>query len=158
MSTNLDKVFTYAPKVSLRSRLLHGLGCLFIGTPSSLGMPEDFYYIEADREFPTPGSLSWVQKRKRIYTDHFRRALTHKVALYACAVAVVFSVAGYAVNGGVRGAKSWISKTWSNSGQGKQAEAAWTMARCRQEYQQAMDQRDQLEMKRIENTCAGVRE
>lgn len=158
MSTNLDKLFTYAPTVSLRSRLLHALGSLFVGTPSSLGMPDDFYYIEADRVFPAPGHFTWEEKRKRIYTDHFRRALTHKVALYSCVIAVLLSVTGFVVNGGIRGGKAWISKSWSESGKSKTGETNWTMARCRQEYQRAMTLGDQAEMKRIETACAGIRE
>lgn len=153
MTTNLDAMLAYAPKISLRSRILHTLGCLLIGTPSSMGMPDDFYFIEADREFPKPDALTWNEKRKRIYTDGFRRALTQKTALYACLAALVFSIAGYALNGGVRGVKRWVeSKPWSSSPVVQKK----NLAQCRQEYQDAVMRGDAAAAQRVQSDCKDV--
>jgi hypothetical protein len=146
MASTQDISLVYSPAVSLRSRVLHYLGCLFIGTPASMHMPHDFYYIEADRDFPAPGELDWKSQRQRIFVDGFRRALTQKVAVYTCVGALAISVVGLLLNGGVLGMKhAAASHGWF----GKKL----TLSECQTEYNHAMQQNDQNALQRIQDEC-----
>jgi hypothetical protein len=145
MATTKDYTLIYAPKISLRSRALHFLGSLLVGTPASLDMPADFYYIEADREFPAPGQLDWDAQRRRIYVDGFRRALTQRVAFYACVAALVLSIGGALLNGGARGAKNLV--------QGHGLFGHLTRAECEEQYSAAAQRGDNAEMHNLMNAC-----
>jgi hypothetical protein len=81
-------------KLSLTSRLLDRVGCAFIGTPKSLGVPDDFYHVPGDRFLPDAEELAlpWT-KIERIGTDAFRRRLMMATAWAASAYATVVCLA-----------------------------------------------------------------
>lgn len=92
---------------SLQSRVLHWLGCVFIGQPEALGMPTDFYFARQDRHLPTPAEGdSWQKMRFRVYVDRVRVAMIRRfckiilalnLAVFFAAVLICFIVGGFNV-------------------------------------------------------------
>lgn len=156
---NVAELTSLNLKISLKSRLLHALGCACIGTPESLNMPPDFYYLEGDRKFPAPGALTWTEKRRRLYVDHFRRNLMQRTAVYASAAALAVALAGAAVNGGIKGAAQWVSgKTSSSESRPARSESRGSTERltreeCNQRMAQAWESQDERELARLEKLC-----
>lgn len=92
--------------ISLRSMILHSVGCLFIGTPEALNMPGDFYYIEGDRNIPHPNEYVWERQRELLFVDTFRRNLTEKLGKWCLALAMAVFLSGLMVQGLTSGVKA----------------------------------------------------
>lgn len=90
---------------TLRSRILNWLGCTLIGTPSALKMPEDYYWVEADRLVPAPSTYTIEDARNYFYVDGFRRIQRHRTALWAAALILAAQLL-FSVLIGVGGAAS----------------------------------------------------
>lgn len=102
--------------ISLRSLILHTIGCLFVGTPDGIDMPADFYFIEGDRYIPHPNDYSWERQRELLFVDTFRRSLSEKLAKWCLGIALVAFTAGLAGQGlatGVRAAYHKGESTYS---------------------------------------------
>lgn len=92
--------------ISLRSLILHSVGCVFIGTPDGLNMPSDFYFIEGDRHIPHPNAYEWGRQRELLFVDTFRRILTEKLAKWCLAIAMSVFLGGLMVQGLATGVKA----------------------------------------------------
>lgn len=92
--------------ISLRSLILHSVGCVFIGTPDGLDMPNDFYFIEGDRHIPHPNDYEWGRQRDLLFVDTFRRILTEKLAKWCLAIAMAVFLGGLMVQGLATGVKA----------------------------------------------------
>ena len=103
-------------EISIRSLILHSAGCLLIGTPDSLEMPQDFYYISGDRVIPHPNDYSWDQQRSMLYVDTFRRELTRRVANWCMGIALLLFVACLVLQGVTSGVKTAYRKADSALG------------------------------------------
>lgn len=103
-STNIFKMWLNS-EVSLRTLILHSVGCIFIGSPDDLSMPADFYFIEGDRDIPHPNEYSWNKQRDLLYVDTFRRKLTEKIAKWCVVIALVFFTGGLVMQGVASGVK-----------------------------------------------------
>jgi len=67
-------------QISMRSRVYHFLGCLFLGRPSTFDMPPDFYHIVEDREMAHVQDFNFYVIRRNIRVNIFRRKLYRAVA------------------------------------------------------------------------------
>ena len=92
--------------ISMRSMILHTVGCIFIGTPNALNMPNDFYYIEGDRNIPHPNEYKWGRQRELLYVDTFRRILTEKLGKWCLAIALAVFLSGLMLQGLATGVKA----------------------------------------------------
>jgi hypothetical protein len=92
--------------ISMRSMILHAVGCIFIGTPDALNMPNDFYYIEGDRNIPHPNEYKWERQRELLYVDTFRRILTEKLGKWCLAIALAIFLSGLILQGLATGVKT----------------------------------------------------
>lgn len=113
MKLALDKA-SYAAwrrgDISLRSLVLHSVGCTLIGTPAALDMPPDFYYISGDRNVPHPNDYDWDQQRALLYVDTFRRELTNRVAKWCLALSAALFVACLLLQGVASGVSTLYNK------------------------------------------------
>jgi hypothetical protein len=91
-----------ATSTSPTSKVLHRLGCFFIGTPASLSMPRDFYREKGDRDMPTAKEIMEHKvQRDRVAVNTYRLQMTPLVARYTSIAAFVVCLAGYASLGTV---------------------------------------------------------
>ena len=78
-------------QISMRSRIYHYLGCLFLGHPTTLDMPPDFYHTVEDREMPHAKDYGFSVIRRNIRVNIFRRKLYRAVAFrITVLLAVIF--------------------------------------------------------------------
>ena len=96
---------------SFSSALLHRLGCLVIGTPASLSMPDDFYSVQGDRSEPVQGISTFKGQRFALTVDAFRRRLTMRVAVLAAVASLAAVLAIQLLAGGVHGTANLFHST-----------------------------------------------
>ena len=81
--------------ISITSRALSFLGCLLIGTPSSIAgpIPDSFYYVQGDRPEP-PGGIGDPDTQGRTLTvDAIRRRMLGHVAAWTSVGLAGFALA-----------------------------------------------------------------
>ena len=83
---------------SLTSKVLHRLGCFFIGTPESMRMPPDFYFEKGDRQVPTVAEMQqFVTQRNRLMVDAVRRGLLVRLGILTSVATVAIALGLLAV-------------------------------------------------------------
>jgi hypothetical protein len=94
--------------ISIESRLLTWLGSVFIGKPSALGVPENFYWVPGERRVDEIAYDNPIVVRKLIEVDAFRRRLFVKVGYVSAALAAAICVAGVFVLHGLNAVTSEV--------------------------------------------------
>lgn len=85
--------------ISFASRALNFFGSIFIGRPAAIGMPSDFYYLETDRDMPTPEEAQdWQTMCQRLYVDTVRRKITNFILKSGLLLMVIFAVIAYGLS------------------------------------------------------------
>lgn len=107
MSDDQKSLFSrvWSRELACSSAVLHVVGCATIGTPESLDMPPDFYFIEGDRTVPHPNEYTWDTQRNLLYVDTFRRELTRRLAgisLWFCLLVFVLGLVGQGLSYGTQ--------------------------------------------------------
>lgn len=101
--------------ISLRSYVLHTVGCIFVGTPQALDMPPDFYFMQGDRNVPHPNDYTWERQRELLYVDIVRRRVLGRVANFSMIVAILLLAASMLLHGLTTGVASVASSIWHSS-------------------------------------------
>lgn len=101
------------------SALLHRLGCLFVGSPSALQLPSNFWVSQPDRLAKEPhmpdASIDDI-RAARLRVNHFRVLLTPRVAVLAFALSMTVCLATQVTLLGASGlAHEWHRLTASSS-------------------------------------------
>lgn len=94
--------------ISITSRVLNLLGCLLIGTPSSIAapIPDSFYYVQGDRPEPGGGIGDADTQRRTLIVDAIRRRMLGHVAMWTSISLAAFALVLALIVGASHGLRS----------------------------------------------------